>query len=514
MALLLAVVALGVGLRLARLSAEGPTQFPCGLTSDAPLKDEAAKGFAARSRVLFGAWSASPADDYRFWETLSPVWTWSEYGWFTLAGAGYVSARLHSVLWSAVSMIFLYLALRPFSRRAGLVAAFFFAVNFYTLMFGRMGLLETSMSAWLLMAFACQMRARKNPALFVLAAACWMAAWLVKQSAAVYLPVLIAGFVLDLRRREGPRRSRLLLETAALAAIALAVTGLLLWPDYRIRSVMNLRHGLDYRPDPTFLWMQVNPGRTLEAILYNLGPGLLKGYFAMFPIAGPLALVEIVLILRDLKRRRDPGPARILALVFWLSARAALTLQGQTFPRFYLIQAPSAFILAALALDRLLAAEAAARPTRALTRLAAVLALAALVNLVPWAAWVKQNPRGLMQANAWIESAIGPERAVVVGEWAVPFCFDTGLRAYYLKSVFNRGREQIAALGPTHLLVEQGKEEEGEEMDPAVRRLRKFFPVAYERRREIGRFRAFAGAPDETVTILYRIDIPGPAAAP
>jgi hypothetical protein len=119
-----------------------------------------------------------------------------------------------------------------------------------------------------------------------------------------------------------------------------------------------------------------------------------------------------------------------------------------------------------------------------------------------------------MQANAWIESMIGPERAEVVGEWAVPFCFDTGYRAYYLKSVFNRGREQIAALGPTHLLVEEGKESEGEEMDPAVRRFKKFFPAAYERRRELGRFRAFAGAPDETVTILYRIEIPGPAAAP
>ena len=522
--LLIAVVGPGLLLRAVHLGADGPTVFPGGLYSDAPLKDEAAKGFAARSRCLFGAWSASPADDYRFWEVLSPVWTWSQYFWFKLTGPGYRGARLLSIAWSALAALFLYLALSRQSlsrsgqsnrRAAGVIAAAFMSFNFHCLIFGRLGLLETPLLALLIMAFYFQSRASEHPANWIMASGLWLMAWLVKQSAIIYLPVLILGFVLQ--SASGGARRRLVFWTGLISiTLALAAAGAMFldW-DYRVRSVMNLRHSLDYLPDQSREWMQVTPSRTLDSIRYNLGRGLIQGYLAMFPISGPLAILELVFIAIAIVRTRKIELLPALAALWWLSARGALTLQGQAFPRFYIMQAPSTFLLAALALARLLPASPAV-PGRRLRQVfvVAVMALSLLVNLLPWARWVRDDSREIERGGRWLVQVIGPEEATVVGEWAGPLCFDTPYRTFYLKNVFNRRGCQLVALWPTHLLLVESKESlrfHDDDVDPAVRRFMRWFPSEFKQRQKLDELTLFAGTRDEMTLILYRIDLPAAA---
>lgn len=506
--LLLLIIAAGVSLRTVHLDADGPTRFPNGLTDPSPIEDEAGKGFAARSRILFGAWSPSAADDYRFWEVLSPVWTWMLYFWFKVIGPGIVSFRLFSVFWSAVSIAVIYLVLAKRSRPAALAAAVLVAVNFYAVIFGRLGLLETMLNALLLGAFAFQVSASKKPVMLFPAALCWLSAYLVKQSAITYLPVLLGGAALMFASGgEGSARQKRV-ALVAVVLVIIAAFSLLLWPDYRLRTIMNARHALDYRPDQTYMWMQVNPGRTWQAIVMNITGGFWRGYILMMPIAGTLALAELFMIGRDLIKRRPLDRLRLLAALWWLCARASLTLQGQAFPRFYLIQLPSAAILAALALERVLSSQAPARK-QARFFTAAALILAALIHLAPWLTWVREYPRDLSHGSAALEEMIGPGPAVVVGKYAGPLCFDTGYKYYYLKSVFNRLPEQVQGFGITHLLLAEDMME-GEDLDPAVRRLKKFLPGPYDSREEIGRIILWPGQKDEKRIILFRLGAPGP----
>lgn len=493
LALLVMVCGLGVGLRVADLRADGPTFFPNGLTESAPVKDEAAKCLAPRNRVLFGAWSPSPLDDYRFWETLSPVWTGSLYLWFAACGPGYSQARMFSVFWSLVSMVALFFILSGRSLRAGLLAAVFFAANFYLVSFGRLGLLETMLNALLILSFLCLVRAGKRPGLVYAAAGLWLAAWFVKQNAVVFLPVIFFAGLLGADRRG--RRAALITGSVVL----LVAAACLLWPDYRIRSIMNLRHALDYRPDPTYLWMRIDPARTLAALARNLTTGFTRGFMSMSPLSGLPALAALIELAIP-KRRPGYGRVGMLAAIWWLSAFIVLSFQGQLAPRFHLILLPATLLLSAMTLDRL--ADTAGKiggRVRPTTVMAAVVGAVVVLDLSTWSSFsgssheIEKGERKLMEI-------IGDRPATLSGEWAGPLAFDTPYKYFYLKNVFNRTAEQTAGLGITHLLIQAG-EEDGEDIDPAARRMRKYFPAAWSARKAVGSIRLG----EQTEVIVYEL---------
>jgi len=503
--LLALVVLLGAGMRIVHLGADSPTTFPNGYSSTAPVKDEAAKCFAARNKALFGSFTTRPADDYRYWEILSPFWTWTMYGWLKLAGVSYERARMAAVMWSVLTIVLAYLILADKDRRAALFSAALFAVNFYAVVFGRLALLETPVNALLLLAFAFQARAVKNPLMLAPASAAWLCAWLTKQSAAVYLPVLVLGglyVLLYAQDSDGKRRAL----GAAFVALAIIAAGLCFasW-DYRLRTVMNFRHAMDFQPDPSYLWMRVSLQRTLSAVADNLSVDLVRGYLAMMPVAAPLALMEAVLIGWALLRRKEADALSVFALAWWLAARVVLTLQGQKFVRFYLIEVPPSVILAGLAAARLMVYQRS-RSRLASAALIGMLAAGAACHLVPWGLWVLESPREIERAGRQLGALIGERPAAVVGEWAGPLTFETGYKSYYLKSVFNRTSEHASALGITHLL-ETKRGVEGAETDPAARRIIKFFPSAYDDKKKLGEIVMWEGEDREAVLSLYEISL-------
>ncbi len=499
---LAAIVFCGLGLRLAHIDADGPMIFPNGFSSSAPVKDEAAKCYAPRSRVLWGKWTANEADDYRYWDTLSPVWTYSLYAWLRLGRPAYEWARGYAVAWSGLSILLLYWILARRSAGAALFAAALFAVNVYAVHYGRLALLETPLNGLLIVAFALQAKAKDQPAYMALAALCWLMAWFTKQSAVVYAPVLAGGALIMYLRADGENRKYYLIGVAATLVVLAMAAACFLDFDYRVRSVMNVRHAMDYRPDPTYLWMRVSPARTWEAVAANLTTGVFNGYFLMSPVASVLALIEIGAIAADFRRGKYVDAISVTAVIWWLSARVVLIFQAHESVRFYLVQLPPTVILGAMAVDRMLKGSSRNRSKIGFVLFAAFASLA--VHLPPWLVWHAAHPLEVEKGAKNLRLLVPEGEAVLAGEWAPPLAFNGGQRYFYLKNVFNREPERIKALGVTHLVVDSSKLG-GPDMDPAVRRTRKFFPSAWDKRAELGRFKLWEGEDGEVEIIVFRV---------
>jgi len=496
---LLVLVLLSTGLKLVHLRADAPRLLPNGFSSSAPVKDEAAKSYEARNRALFGHWTTSPADDYRYWNTLSPAWTHSLMLWFKLFGVSYPSLRLFSIFWSALAVLILWRFFPPPNHQAaGPLAAILYALNFYLLIYGRLGLIETALNTLILLGLALLLRARARPRLFPLAAAVFYLAFLFKQSAAAFFPLLALAAILA---PAGRRRTAWLSLFILLAASA----ALFLWPDYWLRSVMNFRHALGWRPDATHHWMLFEFPVTRQALAQAFGSiGFLRGYLLMMPVAGTLALLEIIVFCyRGLQTRAWDRPELIL-IAGLLCARLVLAVSPHTVVRFYLIQFPPACLLAGLLLQRILLA-APDRSSAGNRRLAvaSLIALALLFNLVPYLRWLRDPAYQIQEASQALQKTIGPGPAVLIGEWAAPLSLETPYRTYYVKNIFNRRPEQLMQFGITHLLFSDP------EADPAIKSFRQTFPGPFEQRELLLTLPLF----EETLT-LSRVQTFAPGTPP
>jgi len=508
---LILLLLLSSGLKLIRLRADAPRTFPNGFESSAELKDEAAKAYEARNRALFGAWVTSPADDYRYWNTLSPAWTHSLWLWFKLLGVSYPALRLFSVLWAALG-IFAVGRFFPAQKNAlaGPLAAVLFAFNFYLLIYGRLGLMETALNTALLGSALLLVRGLDRPGLFPLAGLVFFLAYLIKQSAAAFLPVLALAALLA---PSGRRR----LGMITLAMVILALAALFLWPDYWLRSVMNFRHALGWQPDASHRWMRFELPVTGRALSQAFGfTGLVRGYGMMLPVAGLLALLEIIIFLYRWAKTRSLDRTEALLVAWLLCARAALAFSPHTVVRFYLIQFPPVCLLAGLLLERILrtagqftpdfrGAADPSRATRAQRRLAvaALIVLSLIFDLLPFLSWLRSPSYQIRDAGQALHQALGPGPAVLIGEWAGPLCLESPDRIFYVKNIFNRRPEQLMQFGITHLLYSDP------DQDPAIKSFREALPGPFEKRKLLLTFPLF----DDRLS-LDRVEVPQGSAKP
>jgi len=488
---LLLLILLSSGLKLILIRADAPRVFPNGFQSSDPVKDEAAKSYEARNRARFGTWTTSPADDYRYWNTLSPLWTHSLWLWFELFGVSYTSLRLFSIFWSALAILAAWWFFPdPKDSRAGPLAAIFFASNFYLLTFGRLGLMETGLNTMLLFCLLVLVRALDRPRLFPLAALLLLLSYLIKQSAAAVLPVFcLAALLLP----PGKNRRAWL----SFGLILLAIAALFLWPDYRLRSVMNFRHALGWRPDPSWQWMRLEIPVTRQALAQAFGrTGLVQGFFLMMPVAGPLALLEILIFLYRWLKTKTFDRTEAIAIAWLLCARLALAFSPHTAVRFYLIQFPPACLLAGILLQRMWGLKNLSPRSQRL-RVEILIALSLLLDLGPYEEQIVKATFQMKNDALEFQKALGDSKAVIIGEWAAPFALEGNYRTYYVKNIFNRRPDQLRQFGVTHLLFLDP------DQDPAIKSFREAFPGPFEQRKII----LTLPFQDEILT-LCRVEVP------
>ena len=182
-AILAGIALLALAVRAAFPLADPPWHSPLGIT----WHDEGVWAHNARNKALFGEWRADA------WNPMyvSPVFTTLEYLSFTIFGVGLWQARLVSMAAGVASAIALTAGLRNFSTAAvALAGGLLLAVNYTWVMFSRVALLEATMIAAMVAAWACYARSGRHWRWGVAAAVLALVAFFTKASAAFFLIAL------------------------------------------------------------------------------------------------------------------------------------------------------------------------------------------------------------------------------------------------------------------------------------------------------------------------------------
>ena len=353
------IVLLAAALRLIYPTADPPWRTPVGVT----WHDEGAWVHNARNKALFGVWSTDA------WNPvfIAPVFSGLEYLSFRAFGVGLRQARLVSEIAGLLAVLALGLGVRRTSNRAaGLMAAAMLATNYVYVMFDRAALMESSMTAALVLAWWCYARSADRPMMGFFSGAFAMTAFFTKASAACFVLALAAEAMLVLSRlvsdpspaseaaAHARRRAAAFCVLAGLAAgilVALVVFVGPRWSEYRFYN-----------------W-QVSivrkPSYTLRAILDRASwfP-IIHDFFTRLWLVTLLAICAAFASIQRFARLR---PAERVLLLWLGLAVAELVLHDDGNERRFVLLIPPLVALASLVLGhtrRLLTADLAEVPLR------------------------------------------------------------------------------------------------------------------------------------------------------
>ncbi len=492
-----------VSIRFFHLNADPPLTFPNGWRAYEPFTDEAAKAYQARNRVLFGKWNTSELDQYRFWKVLSPVWCYPLFVWFKAFGVSYASLRLFSVFWFVIGMILIALVFaRSPLKHAGVYAVLFYTLNFYLYIFSRLGLMETMLNTFLLLAFCLLVMSARKKWLFPLSLLAFLAAYFLKQNALLLAPVFLVGYFFAFG---SPLRKSFWKSPANYASLALAlvILGLLIYlehdPTYRLYTMMNLRHGYGLPPDRSRMWMVIRPDFLRASFLYHLSPvGWWQTYFALDPVAGGLGLAELIFIIYIFLKRREANAVEILALVWLISFRILLSVSSARVERFWLPELPALIILAGASLGRIheFLSREFARPVGTVI-VSIIIAASCAYNFNYGLQWFSHPRYEMIEAGKKLDRALGDQPAVVIGKWAGPLLLGSRRQYYYVKNIFNRSPEQLESFHITHLLLGDVpllvRSQSELSSDPYLNSFSSAFPQAFEQKALSAQFKFYDG---------------------
>ncbi len=238
---LLVVLAVASALRLVWLRADPPTVDVVGV--GIVWHDEGAWTHNARNRALWGTWKTDE------WNPVfvAPVFTALEYVSFRELGVGLWQARVVPAVSGLVAVIFLAAGLAAAGdRRTALIGSALLATNYAFVMWNRAALMESTMTAFIVVAWAAYAMAERRAGWAVVAGAAVALAWFTKAAAAFFAAAIVLDVVITLamawlpgwRARIGaaePTRTQVraaALTLASLAAAALAVGVMFVWPHW------------------------------------------------------------------------------------------------------------------------------------------------------------------------------------------------------------------------------------------------------------------------------------------
>ena len=119
--------------------------------SAAIYTDEGFKIYASRNHVLYGNWKWTPEDEYEGWLNRGPLATYS-YKWiFNKFGVSFKSIRFPSIIYAFFTMILLFVfLLRNTNKQTAILGLILFGIDFFGLMFNRLGFFETHLVFYLM----------------------------------------------------------------------------------------------------------------------------------------------------------------------------------------------------------------------------------------------------------------------------------------------------------------------------------------------------------------------------
>ena len=352
---LLATLLVALALRAVFPVSDPPWLSTIGIT----WHDEGVWAHNARNKALFGQWQLDQ------WNPMyvSPVFTGLEYLSFSAFGVGLWQARLVSVVAGLAATFALAVGLRAIATPGvALTGALLLAVNFTWVMYSRVALLEATMVAALVAAWACYAKAERNWRWGVGAALLGLLAFFTKASAAFFLIALGLDACWVGWRAWQSRSGGAVTSSAGGAIATFAVLGV---GTLVALAVFVVPHWADYSFYNLFVYGSRRSSMSVGALLDRASwfP-VVHGFFARQWLLSVASLCGLAAIL--VGYRRATFGERLLVLWFLLGA-FELVLHDLGNERRYVFLIPPMVCLAALLLvrDRRVLPEAAGTWSRA-----------------------------------------------------------------------------------------------------------------------------------------------------
>jgi 4-amino-4-deoxy-L-arabinose transferase-like glycosyltransferase len=340
------VLAAATVLRVLWLRSDPPVHGRVGIV----WHDEGPWVHNARNEALWGQWQTDN------WNPVyvTPVFTALEYVAFRELGVGTEQARVVPVLSGLAAVVFLVAGLFTLgSRRAALMGGALIATDYVFVMWNRAALIESTMVAFIVVAWGAYALGAKRRAWALVAGAAASLAYFTKASAAFFAAAvaldavctLVVARAPGLRRRFGitePDRATAqgaAWTLAGLAAMTTAIVVLFVWPHWRDYYFYNVTMSIERKPSYSISDL-VDRASWLPIV---------QNYFTRNWLIFVTALVALATIVA---RWRSAKPAERLLVLWVILGLAELVLHDSGNQRRYVMFLPAIAGLAALFLGR------------------------------------------------------------------------------------------------------------------------------------------------------------------
>jgi 4-amino-4-deoxy-L-arabinose transferase-like glycosyltransferase len=330
----LLILVLGAVLRLQHIKADPPPLL-VHLTNSAGIYfDEAMYCHNARNKLLFDSWMTDDWNPVLYNGILTGIY----YGSFKLFGLSVVTMKIVNIVFGLLGVVFLYLAIRRIlSPSYALGFSFLFAVDFYWMMYNRVGLLENFSTLFFIVSYSFAVRAKEKPRNMVFFGICVTLAVLSKY---LFFYFFFAALVAVAYRSWLDRKWRDLLNF-----LAGTLTVLLVW----FFSVF-LPLASSFRKIGSG-WLDLSWPETIGQFFFNIYRNNMHRYMSLVPLLFIVALLYSAAVLVRLWKRNPAPELPELFVVLWLAGTflqmAILNYQPL---RYYLNIIPALFFAASLAI--------------------------------------------------------------------------------------------------------------------------------------------------------------------
>lgn len=437
---LLLVVGGALLLRLLWLNADAASTLTW---SGAPFTDEGLYSHTARNQALFDVWRTDEWDN----RLVSPLFDLLAFGVYSLLGVGYVQLRLISVLFATAALPLFWHFLRlDLGPRWALLATALWGCDYFWFQYSRLGLLETSMVAWLVAAAWCWRRAVDGRVWWAVGCGvCAGIAWVWKSLALLFVPVPLLALLLVGAWPSGQPRRRQVGGGYLLGLVL--VLGVYLGGWYLPQQAALAHYNQFYAADRL-------PGSLAEAgrVLWNtLRAREVWGQTPLLVVGGLLGVARAGGGLWHGRLR--PAVAFCLA---WAICGAALLLMPYSPSRYYTLILPA---LVALAVSGVVAPEQ--QRWRSAMQLAAIglTCLCLLWNGWWYVEWARQRRTSLIDSSRALQRLVPPGE-LVLGVTACGLSLENELRCAPPFAGLVNDDQPLERLGVRYVLVENGSRDD------------------------------------------------------
>ncbi len=306
---MLAAFAVALILRGVWLTADPPTQEPVGIV----WHDEGPWVHNARNRVIWGVWRTDN------WNPVfvAPVFMAMEYTAFRLFGVGTWQARTVPLASGLLAIAALGVGLAAAAgRRAALAGVWLLSTNFVFVMWNRAALMESTMTAFIVVAWAAYALAQRRPLWGLAAGTAATLAWFSKAAAAFFIAAIVAEAAVTLSLASAQRVRRALgIEPPPAASVRAAratLAGLALSAAVVV-ALFVAPHWAEYRFYNWQMSVTRKPSYTVAALLDRASwLPMVQDFFTRMWLAIVAASIALVAIVA--RWRTASGPERLLVL--------------------------------------------------------------------------------------------------------------------------------------------------------------------------------------------------------